>query len=161
MTGMDTDVLAHATGRVVGRGACAGITPCTTTGPVGIRLSEVAIATPEVSAEQALVRTLVVVENASGTRVTTVVHNTVLDPYGHQVIRSSALPHVIEPATAQTASITQWVKEPALSSPDAQNLYTARTEVIVDGSVVNRVEKTFTIGLTPSRRCSRSPTFPP
>lgn len=131
MADTDTDVLGHVTDRVLQVGAVAATTTV--------------ITTPEVSVEQVLVHTLVTVKNTSDSPVTAVVHNTVLAPGGREVIRSSALPHLIEPGTAQTASLTQWVRKPAFWSPDSPNLHTARTEVLVGGAVVDRAEETFVI----------------
>lgn len=105
----------------------------------------VAVTTPDVASTQARVRTKVRVENTRGSYVTAVLRNTLFAPDGRQVAKTTSGTVPIEAGATEVVTFSQIVKNPDLWSPDSPALYTARSEVLIDGRVVDEVTETFGI----------------
>ena len=116
----------------------------TVTGPVRIPLWGVYVTTPHVSRGKSIVRTEVQVTNSSK-RTPVRVRVEILDARGRRVARHLTAPRKVPSGRTVAFTAQLAVHDAALWSPDSPNLYRARTEVLVGGRVLDRLETTFGI----------------
>ncbi|BBC30085.1 hypothetical protein SGFS_013790 [Streptomyces graminofaciens] len=115
----------------------------TVTGPVRIPLWGVHVTTPEVGGRRSVARVETRVANLGERSASAYVRVTVLDARGRAVTTRRAPAQSVEPGETAVASLDLPVQDAALWSMDTPSLYTARTEVLVGGRVVDTVTTTF------------------
>ncbi|MBO0868441.1 MAG: DUF4982 domain-containing protein, partial [Micromonosporaceae bacterium] len=97
----------------------------------------------EIASGLASVRVETAIANHTGAPAQVLVSNTVLDPDGHPVGGAGAT--LVVPPEGATGTSTVEVRAPKLWSVQHPHLYTLRTELTVDGSVVDTYLTTFGI----------------
>jgi beta-galactosidase len=114
------------------------------TSPVHVPYSGVFVQTPEVDAQSATVRATVELTNRSSAAVQVEVQSEVVAPDGRSVGQSSAQAAI---AGSQMQAVKQecHVERPALWSLESPALYTLKTRVVCDGTVVDEVTTPFGI----------------
>jgi beta-galactosidase len=120
----------------------------TITGPVRIPLWGVLVTTPEtstVSTQESVAHVEVSVANLGARPTSASVRVTVLDPHGHVVAIRQASAEDVAPGGTAVSSLDIPIERAMLWSPDSPSLYTARTDVLVRGRVVDTVGTTFGI----------------
>lgn len=115
------------------------------TGAVRIPYWGVAITTPVAAADRSQVRARVQVDNTSGEAAAVQVRQVLLDAQGKAVAASTSLLQSVRPAGTATFAVEHSVDAPTLWSIDTPYLYTAVTEIVRDGEVLDRVSDTFGI----------------
>ena len=114
----------------------------TVTSPVRIPLWGVYVTTPAVDEHRATTRVEVEVTNSSGP-VRASVRATVLDPHGRVVATGTTSARAGASAETQTRPVDLVINRPALRSPETPHLHSVRTEVLVDGHVIEEVNTPF------------------
>jgi beta-galactosidase len=102
------------------------------------------ITTPQAGGGEAAVAVSSIVRNETGSAAAVTVHSTVLDNSGRAVAAAESgdsIPAGHEHHFEQVLT----VGDPDLWSPDAPSLYTLRSEVLLEGKVVDAVDTTFGI----------------
>jgi beta-galactosidase len=116
----------------------------TITGAIRIPLWGVYVTTPLVG-ERSQAHVEVSVANLSPGQETAMVRVTVLGPHGQAVAASQAAPATITPGATVVVPVDVPIRGAALWSPQAPSLYTAVAEVLIAGTVADRVATTFGI----------------
>jgi beta-galactosidase len=116
----------------------------TVTSPVHVPTWGVFVTTPEVSKDQALVKTSVEVRNATAASTPAVVRVRIRDAKGKELGGSETSLHLVANET-RTAERFVAVHSPKLWSPDSPALYLAEVEVLVGDKVVDTVSTSFGI----------------
>ena len=109
-----------------------------TTDPVHVDLNGTYVTTPSISSDNGTVNVAVDVVNDSDSIVDVTVTNTVLG-----TTASANTTVTVGAGATVTATANPVVSSPKLWSPDSPNLYTVRTELTVDGQVVDTYDTTF------------------
>jgi beta-galactosidase len=117
----------------------------TMTGPVRVPLWGVSVTTPEVARPRSVAQVEVTVANLGAGAAPAAVRVTVLDPGGHPVATRQAPAQTVAAGEVAVAALGIPIERAKLWSPAAPSLYTARTEVLVRGRVVDTVSTTFGI----------------
>ncbi len=117
----------------------------TITGPVRVPLWGVYVTTPVADRQRSLARVEVSVGNLGGQPASAAVRVTVLDPHGHVVATESAPAQSLTAGATAVSTLDIPIRRAALWSMDSPSLYTARTDVLVHGRVVDTVTTTFGI----------------
>lgn len=113
--------------------------------PVHVPHWGVAIDTPVVGEDRARVRSRVQVDNTGDEVAELQVRQRLEDPAGRTVATLLSERRSVAEKESTTYTLAHWVARPALWSPRTPRLYTAVTEVLCDGHVVDRVSETFGI----------------
>lgn len=109
-----------------------------TTDPVHVDLNGTYVTTPSISISNGTVNVAVDVVNDGDSSVDVTVTNTVLG-----TTASANTTVTVGAGATVTATANPVVSSPKLWSPDSPNLYTVRTELTVDGQVVDTYDTTF------------------
>jgi beta-galactosidase len=117
----------------------------TVTGPVRVPLWGVWVTTPVVSERESVAHLEVSVANLGTDPVPAAARVTVFDPHGDPEAARQASTQDIAPGGTSVSALDIPIERAALWSPDSPNLYTARTEVVIHGRVVDTVSTTFGI----------------
>jgi beta-galactosidase len=117
----------------------------TVTGPVRIPLWGVSVTTPVVSGRQSVAHVEVSVANLGGRPSAAAVRVTVLDPRGHVVAVRDTSAGSVAPGGTAASTLDIPIDSAALWSPDSPSRYTARTDLLVGGRVVDTVATRFGI----------------
>jgi beta-galactosidase len=117
----------------------------TTTGPLRIPLWGVGITTPMVSEASAVVHTEVAVANLGPSSSGAQVSVTVLDSHACALLSLKTVPQQIAAGQTSTFKVNLPVTRPTLWSPDSPNRYWARTDILVNGKVVDSTTTRFGI----------------
>jgi len=116
----------------------------TMTAPVHIPIWGVQVTTPVVDPVQSTANVAVKVAN-SGADTESSMRMTVLDAKGRAVAMQTTTPQQIASGATTTHSAEIAIKGAALWSPERPSLYKVRTEVLIDGKVVDTVTTPFGI----------------
>ncbi len=116
----------------------------TVTSPVHVPTWSVFVTTPEVSKDQALIKTSVEVSNAADASAPARVRVRIRDAKGKELGVSEGSLHLV---ANETRSVERFVtvRSPRLWSPDSPALYTAEVEILVADRRVDTVSTTFGI----------------
>lgn len=117
----------------------------TVTGPVRIPLWGVDVTTPVVSERQSIAHVSASVANQGTDAAHAVVRMAVLDPHGHVVATGQAPTGGIAPGATAVTALDLEINDAALWSPAAPNMYTVRTDVLVDGHPADTLATPFGI----------------
>ncbi|MDX2937306.1 glycoside hydrolase family 2 TIM barrel-domain containing protein [Streptomyces ipomoeae] len=117
----------------------------TVTGPVRVPLWGVHVTTPEVSTGRSTAHVEVSVANLGTTSSSAQARVTVLDPHGKAVAVRTAPARDVDAGATAVSELDLPVRRAALWSMDSPSLYTARTEILVAGRVVDTVTTRFGI----------------
>lgn len=112
------------------------------TGPVHIAQWGVFVTTPRISDQAATVRVQTRIHNVSDAPQTCTLTNTILDSANAAVAMSEASQEVSRGGEYEFSRDLQ-LEKPALWSPEAPNLYTMRSTVHVNGSLVDQYDTPF------------------
>jgi len=116
----------------------------TITGPLRIPTFGVFVTTPVVGKRSRVV-VAVEVANEGAAPAVVQVRATIKDPQHRVVARTTSTRHAVRPRAQTTVTVDRWVGGAQLWSPEAPNLYTVESEVLVGGKAVDSVTTTFGI----------------
>lgn len=111
--------------------------------PVHVNLNGVYVTTPDIAAGSGAVQAAVEVVNDSAEAVTVTVRTTVYEKNGETQLATDETAVTAAAGATVTATASPVVSSPKLWSVDAPNLYTVRTELVVDGTVRDTCDTTF------------------
>lgn len=111
--------------------------------PVHVQLNGTAVTTPDIAQGTGTAQTVVEVVNDSDTPRDVTVRCTVYNAEGTAVSDPDETVVPVEAGQTAEATCKPVVASPSLWSPDSPTLYTLRTELLVDGSIVDTVDSEF------------------
>ena len=117
----------------------------TTTGPVRIPTWGVFVNTPTVGSQRSVAHVEVQATNLGTTTSAAEVVVTLLGPNGRALATRAAPRQSLTPASTATYKVDIPVWNAALWSPESPTLYQARTDVLIDGRLVDSTTTTFGI----------------
>ncbi len=113
------------------------------TDPVHVERYGTKITTPDIASGTGTVSTEVTVKNDSDTAANVTVRNTVYTSDGTQALSSDETSVIVNAGATATATSEPVVSKPELWSTDSPTMYYVRTELLVDGSVVDTYDTEF------------------
>jgi beta-galactosidase len=116
--------------------------------PLSIAPFGVFVTTPDVSAAKTAVHVQVKLQNRRSSNAQVVLRTEILNTHGEPLaerIENSTTPAEVAAGAALDLETTLAISSPQLWSPESPTLYRARTEVFVNGQVVDAVETPFGI----------------
>ena len=116
----------------------------TRTAPVHVAHWGICVTTPDIKPDSAQVRVRTQIQNQSGSAADVTLRTRLLDPAGNQVAESET-PHKIEAGGELEWDQALPVKTPGLWSLEKPQLYTAKTEVRVNGKITDADSTAFGI----------------
>ena len=119
----------------------------TTTEPVHVAHWGVTITTPEIGKEKAQVHVMTQIVNQSYAPADLELRTTLFDPTGNKITTATATPKNNGTAIETRINQSFEVKSPALWSLEKPLLYTALTEVMIQGKITDRIRTPFGLSL--------------
>lgn len=113
------------------------------TDPVHVDLNGVYVTTPDIASGAGTVQAAVEVVNDSAEAVNVTVRNTVYEKNGETALATADTTVTVAAGATETATSGAAVAAPKLWSTEAPNLYTVRTELLVDGVLRDTCDTTF------------------
>ena len=113
------------------------------TDPIHVSLHGTCVTTPNIQTGDGTVQTAVEVSNDSSTSASVTVSNTVYDSKGEAVSQPASDTASIAAGGTATVTTTPVVSNPKLWDVDSPTLYYVRTEIAVDGTVVDTCDTEF------------------
>lgn len=111
--------------------------------PVHVELNGACVTTPDIAGGAGTVQTAVEVVNDSAETVDVTVRSTIYEKNSETALATAATTVTVAAGATETAAASPVVSSPKLWSTEAPNLYTARTELLVDGVVRDTCDTTF------------------
>ena len=105
------------------------------------------VTTPTIEATSAVVKAETTVKNSADAAAQVTLRSTIYPKNGDGAVATATAAEAVEIAAGETAAVTQelTVQNPLLWDTENPNLYRIRTEVLVDGTVVDDQDTTFGI----------------
>ena len=113
------------------------------TDPVHVEYNGIAVTTPNIASGTGTVNVAVELKNDSTASAAATVTSTVYTKGGTSALAVKSTTATVSAGSTTTATVAPVVSSPNLWSIDSPNLYTVRTEISVDGTVVDTVETDF------------------